>query len=86
MILQREGVCNRENVMPNLLTEEQVAKQLSVSVASLRRWRLLNRGPKFLKVGSLVRYRPDDVERWLGELPTGGESLPGLSKAKLARV
>jgi hypothetical protein len=72
--------------MPNLLTEEQLAKQLSVSVASLRRWRLLNRGPKFIKVGSLVRYRPDDVERWLGELPTGGESLPRLSKAKLARV
>jgi len=72
--------------MLNLLTEEQLAKQLSVSIASLRRWRLLNRGPKFIKVGSLVRYRPDDVERWLAELPTGGESLPRLSKAKLARV
>jgi hypothetical protein len=45
-----------------LLTEEQVAEQLHVSVASLRRWRLERRGPQFIKVGSLVRYRPEDLE------------------------
>jgi hypothetical protein len=42
-----------------LLTEEQVVEQLHVSVASLRRWRLERRGPQFIKVGSLVRYRPE---------------------------
>jgi hypothetical protein len=70
--------------MINLQTEEQVAKQLSVSVASLRRWRLVNRGPQFIKVGSLVRYRPDDIERWLGELPTGGERQAGAAQGKTA--
>ncbi len=34
--------------MINLLTEEQLAKQLSVSIASLRRWQLLNRVPSRL--------------------------------------
>jgi len=72
--------------MCNLLNEYQLAKQLNVSVALVRRWRLLKLGPKFLKVGSLVRYRPEDVEHWLGELPTGRESLAGLSKATLVRV
>lgn len=23
------------------------------------------RGPRFLKIGSLVRYRPEDVEAWI---------------------
>jgi predicted DNA-binding transcriptional regulator AlpA len=58
--------------MFTLLTEEEVARQLRVSVASLRRWRLERRGPQFIKVGSLVRYRPDEIEVWLAALPTGG--------------
>jgi Helix-turn-helix domain len=58
--------------MLDLLTEHDVAKQLHVSVASLRRWRLLHRGPQFHKVGALVRYRPEDVEAWIAGQPTGG--------------
>jgi excisionase family DNA binding protein len=72
--------------MMSLQTEEQVAKQLSVSVATLRRWRLISRGPQFIKVGSLVRYRPEHVEQWLAELPTGGDTLSGSLRNKLARV
>ena len=60
--------------MLNLLTEDEVAKQSTVSVASMRRWRLERRGPHFVKVGSLVRYRQEDLEAWLASLPTGGSS------------
>jgi hypothetical protein len=60
--------------MGTLLTEDDVAKQLHVSTASLRRWRLERRGPQFIKVGSLVRYRPEELEAWLAALPTGGTS------------
>ena len=58
--------------MFTLLTEEEVANHLHVSIASLRRWRLERRGPQFIKVGSLVRYRPEEIESWLAALPTGG--------------
>jgi hypothetical protein len=58
--------------MLNLLTEDEVAECLHVSLASLRRWRLEGRGPRFIKVSSLVRYRPEDLEQWLAALPTGG--------------
>ena len=58
--------------MVNLMTEREVSKRLNVSLASLRRWRLLRRGPAFLKVGSLVRYRPEDLEEWLTSRPMGG--------------
>jgi excisionase family DNA binding protein len=61
--------------MNTLLTEEEVAKRLHVSLASIRRWRLERRGPQFIKVGSLVRYRPEDLESWLASLPTGGAQL-----------
>jgi hypothetical protein len=60
--------------MDTLLTEEDVAKQLHVSVASLRRWRLERRGPQFIKVGALVRYRPEELEAWLAAQPTGGDN------------
>jgi predicted DNA-binding transcriptional regulator AlpA len=61
--------------MPDsLLTETDVSKHLRVSVACVRRWRLERRGPKFFKVGSLVRYRPEDVEDWIDARPIGGES------------
>lgn len=66
-------------IMVNLMTEQEVSKRLNVSVASLRRWRLLGRGPAFLKIGSLVRYRPEDLDRWLASLPTGGSNGPGYS-------
>ena len=62
--------------MVNLMTENEVSKRLNVSVASLRRWRLLGRGPAFLKVGSLVRYPPEDLDAWLASLPTGGATRP----------
>jgi hypothetical protein len=58
--------------MSILLTEGDVAQRLHVSLASVRRWRLERRGPQFIKVGSLVRYRPEDLELWLAALPTGG--------------
>ena len=35
-------------------------------------WRLERRGPVFVKIGQLVRYRPEDLESWLKALPTGG--------------
>ena len=56
--------------MQSFLNEQEVAKRLNVSVATLRRWRLEKRGPMFVKVGSLVRYRPEDLDLWVA--PTGG--------------
>jgi predicted DNA-binding transcriptional regulator AlpA len=70
-----------------LLTEVDLSKHLSVSLATLRRWRLDKRGPQYIKVGALVRYRPEDVESWLASRPVGGSPCgagispePGRSK------
>jgi predicted DNA-binding transcriptional regulator AlpA len=58
--------------MDSLLNETQVSERLQVSLACLRKWRLLGQGPQYLKVGPLVRYRPEAVEQWVEQLPTGG--------------
>jgi excisionase family DNA binding protein len=60
------------NLPQTLLTETEVSKQLRVSLAALRKWRVMKKGPQFLKVGSLVRYRQADVDQWLASLPVGG--------------
>lgn len=57
-----------------LLTEKELSIQLHVSLACVRRWRLEQRGPRFVKIGSLVRYRPEDIADWIRTRSTGGES------------
>lgn len=46
------------------LSEQQVAAILSVSVRTLQGWRYYKKGPAYLKIGRLVRYRPEDVARF----------------------
>lgn len=48
-----------------LLTPREVATYLSVPTSTLYAWRRLGTGPRWLKVGHYVRYRPDDVEAWI---------------------
>jgi predicted DNA-binding transcriptional regulator AlpA len=52
---------------PALLNERQAAALLSVSHRTLQAWRLRGGGPQYVKVGANVRYRPADLDAWLGE-------------------
>jgi len=63
-----------ENIKPenDYLTETQLSEKLHVSLGTLRRWRLENRGPKFRKLGALVRYGEYDLEQWMQAQPSGG--------------
>lgn len=54
--------------MEPLLKDTDVAKYLNdVTPKTLERWRADNEGPKFIRVGRQVRYRPEDVRAWLEE-------------------
>ena len=61
------------NTLEALLTEHDVARITGLSVASVRRWRLLRQGPRYLKINAAVRYKPEDVRAWLESRPMGGE-------------
>ena len=53
-------------IVRELLTEEQVAKQVGFSARTLRNWRIKGVGPHWMRIGlRRVYYRPMDVDRWL---------------------
>lgn len=64
------------NTLERLLNEHDVARITGLSIASVRRWRLLKRGPKYIKIGASVRYRPEHVATWLQSRPIGGGAEP----------
>jgi predicted DNA-binding transcriptional regulator AlpA len=63
-----------QDTLQPLLNDHDVAALVSVSVATVRRWRQLDMGPRYLKIGALVRYRPESVQEWLAARPTGGDA------------
>jgi predicted DNA-binding transcriptional regulator AlpA len=63
------------NMSTQFLTEVEVAQRTHISLATLRRWRLENRGPIFRKFGSLVRYAEEELTRWEQAQPSGGENI-----------
>jgi predicted DNA-binding transcriptional regulator AlpA len=50
-----------------LLTEDEVAQRLSVSVRTLQGWRVRGGGPHFVKLGNgrAVRYRATDIRDYV---------------------
>ena len=51
--------------MQNSLSQAQAALELAVSTRTLVRWRAQGLGPVAYRVGSAVRYRPEDIDAWL---------------------
>jgi excisionase family DNA binding protein len=48
-----------------LLRPDEVARLLDVPLRTIYRWRSQHNGPRGYRVGRHVRYRVDDIERWL---------------------
>jgi hypothetical protein len=55
-----------------MLTDNEVAKLLHVSVWTLRSWRCKGKGPTFIKISNRCRYSPRSVTEFLAACPTGG--------------
>jgi hypothetical protein len=51
--------------MEALFDENQTARMLGCSIAALRKWRLLGKGPTYCKIGRLVRYAEADLAEYL---------------------
>ena len=52
--------------------EHYAAAFLGVSVATIRRWRREGRGPRFKRLGGMIRYAITDLQEWWDLRPTGG--------------
>lgn len=51
----------------DLMTTDEVAAHLRIPVQTLYTWRGKGYGPRALKIGKHLRWRPQDVEAWLEE-------------------
>jgi predicted DNA-binding transcriptional regulator AlpA len=51
--------------MTTLKSVEETATALSLSVATLNKWRVQGRGPQFVRLGRRVAYRPEDIETFI---------------------
>lgn len=49
----------------HLIDEGTLATRLGVSRSTLQTWRYSGRGPRFIKLGRMVRYRVADVDAYL---------------------
>jgi len=52
-----------------LLSSPEAARYLGIKPQTLRKWRLLGKGPKYVRIGdslrSRVAYRLSDLEAWV---------------------
>ena len=56
-----------EKAMNGWQSPEQLAEYLDLPLATIYQWRHRRTGPVGYRIGRHVRYRSDDVERWLAE-------------------
>jgi predicted DNA-binding transcriptional regulator AlpA len=67
----------------DLLDETQAAQFLGSTISTLQKWRLYtSNGPRFLKLGSRVRYRVSDLRQWISDRTVSSTS----DAARLPRV
>jgi len=52
-------------VVEKLLTQKEVALRLGISERTLERHRVIGTGPRFVRLGRLVRYRLSDLIDWV---------------------
>jgi excisionase family DNA binding protein len=60
-----ERPTTRGHMTDKLLTQQQLADELEVSLRTLERWRQQGTGPAFIRVGRSPRYRRADIDAWL---------------------
>jgi predicted DNA-binding transcriptional regulator AlpA len=62
----------------NLLLEpKQAARILGLSVRTLERHRLAGTGPRYARLGRLIRYRECDIAEWVDGALRTSTSQPG---------
>lgn len=47
------------------MTEDEVARRLRISAATLRAWRVRRKGPRYVRFGRAVRYLAADIEQFI---------------------
>ncbi|MEA5155754.1 helix-turn-helix domain-containing protein [Raineyella sp.] len=52
-------------LLDSLITPDTLAERLGVKRRTVDEWRIEGSGPRYLRLGRTVRYRPEAVDEWL---------------------
>ncbi|MBS7702667.1 helix-turn-helix domain-containing protein [Chelatococcus asaccharovorans] len=63
----------------HFLTVSEVGARLGLAISTLNSWRSQGRGPRFVKMGSRVRYHDADIASWLAENTRTSTSGKGVA-------
>lgn len=64
--------------VPKLLDTSEVADLLTNKANTIEGWRIKGMGPRYIKIGRLVRYRIEDVNAWLESQERTSTSQEGV--------
>lgn len=56
----------------NLLTTEDAAKILGMAEQTLRIWRMVSKGPSYIRINRYIRYRREDLDEFVAKRTVGG--------------
>ena len=56
---------HNEAVGNTLLTTKEAAQYLGLASTTLDKWRLVGKGPSFMRFGRTVRYRQSDLDAYM---------------------
>ena len=70
----------------SLVRETEASRILNLSVKTLRRWRWAGKGPRFIKLGSAVRYSMADLDAYVAAAARTStlDGSAGLSTGEVA--
>jgi predicted DNA-binding transcriptional regulator AlpA len=72
--------------MDSLLNQKQAAKILGLSVRTLERHRVAGTGPRWARLGRMVRYRQCDLTEWVeSNLRSSTSEMPNHERQPTAR-
>jgi len=57
-----------------VLTVGQAAQYLGLAISTLNKWRCHGGGPTYIKMGRAVRYKQEDLDRFVNEARTSSTS------------
>ena len=51
----------------DLLTLKEAASRIGIAPQTLMNWRTKGYGPPWAYIGGRVRYKPEDIDRWIND-------------------
>jgi predicted DNA-binding transcriptional regulator AlpA len=62
---QNEEASRKPAILAGLLTPEQLAQEMGVTVRTVQRWHFQRQGPPRVVIGRQIYYRIESVKAWL---------------------